>query len=202
MSSTATTRHGLTPAPTGFNVVQNFINTDGGGQPDLLADVATAEQWFTAELADWSATAGVAAPTVSFGERDRQRLVELRAQLRQTLHHRGSPSDAPSGWLVGSGVSAGLRQRCDGTVVASPQGAGWKLVASLLLIESLAAQTSSLWPRLKVCRNEACGSAFYDRSRNNSGVWHDVLVCGNAINLRTSRARRRAAAAAPPDPGE
>jgi predicted RNA-binding Zn ribbon-like protein len=36
--------------------------------------------------------------------------------------------------------------------------------------------------------------AFFDRSRNNSGVWHDVAACGNAINLRASRARRRARA--------
>jgi hypothetical protein len=28
------------------------------------------------------------------------------------------------------------------------------------------------------------------RSRNTSAVWHDVRFCGNAINLRASRARR------------
>jgi len=35
--------------------------------------------------------------------------------------------------------------------------------------------------------------AFFDRSRNNSGVWHDVKFCGNAANLRAFRARQRAA---------
>jgi predicted RNA-binding Zn ribbon-like protein len=39
-----------------------------------------------------------------------------------------------------------------------------------------------------------CPCAFYDRSRNNSRVWHDVRTCGNVANLRASRARRRAAA--------
>ena len=38
------------------------------------------------------------------------------------------------------------------------------------------------------------GFAFYDRSRNNGRVWHDVHTCGNVANLRASRARRRAGA--------
>jgi predicted RNA-binding Zn ribbon-like protein len=44
-----------------------------------------------------------------------------------------------------------------------------------------------------VCRNPRCRVAFYDRSRNNSGVWHDVRTCGNAANLRAHRERQRAA---------
>ncbi|GAA3713145.1 hypothetical protein GCM10023082_08630 [Streptomyces tremellae] len=48
-----------------------------------------------------------------------------------------------------------------------------------------------MWPRLKLCRNEAGGSAFYDASRNNSGVRRSVRTCGNAADLRASRARRR-----------
>ncbi|MEV0074298.1 CGNR zinc finger domain-containing protein [Amycolatopsis sp. NPDC050768] len=47
------------------------------------------------------------------------------------------------------------------------------------------------WRSLKICRSSACPIAFYDRSRNNSRVWHDVTVCGNIANLRASRARRR-----------
>ncbi|WP_230981726.1 CGNR zinc finger domain-containing protein [Mycobacterium malmoense] len=44
---------------------------------------------------------------------------------------------------------------------------------------------------MKRCRNHRCASTFYDRSKNNSGVWHSVKTCGNAANLRASRARRR-----------
>jgi predicted RNA-binding Zn ribbon-like protein len=33
--------------------------------------------------------------------------------------------------------------------------------------------------------------SFYDRSRNNSAVWHDSRACGNAVYLRSSRARKR-----------
>ena len=52
------------------------------------------------------------------------------------------------------------------------------------------AQMAGTWKRLKLCHNPPCASAFYDRSKNNSGVWHDVKMCGNAVNLRASRARR------------
>jgi len=66
-------------------------------------------------------------------------------------------------------------------------------LASVVWGETLLAQRADTWRRLKLCRNAVCNSAFYDRSKNNSGVWHDVKMCGNAANLRASRARRRAA---------
>jgi predicted RNA-binding Zn ribbon-like protein len=47
-----------------------------------------------------------------------------------------------------------------------------------------------IWRRLKICRNEMCSLSFFDRS-NNSAVYHDSRVCGNAIYLRASRARKR-----------
>ena len=62
------------------------------------------------------------------------------------------------------------------------------------------AQQAETWKRLKLCHNPPCASAFYDRSKNNSGVWHDVKMCGNAVNLRASRARRRVATAQPEQP--
>jgi hypothetical protein len=40
-------------------------------------------------------------------------------------------------------------------------------------------------------RNEVCSVSFYDRSRNNSAVWHDSSASGNAIYLRASWARKR-----------
>jgi predicted RNA-binding Zn ribbon-like protein len=60
-------------------------------------------------------------------------------------------------------------------------------------LECFVAQRTDTWRRLKTCRNERWAAAFYDKSRNNSGVWHDVKVCGNAANFRKSRERRRLA---------
>jgi predicted RNA-binding Zn ribbon-like protein len=66
-----------------------------------------------------------------------------------------------------------------------------RALESAVWAEVLLAQRAGTWARLKLCREPACASAFYDMSRNNSGVWHDVRVCGNAANLRASRLRRK-----------
>ena len=82
-----------------------------------------------------------------------------------------------------------------------PQGSPGEWLESAIWAQVLLAQADGTWPRLKLCRREACGSAFYDLSRNNSGVWHDVRTCGNVVNLRASRLRKKQAAA-PGDAGE
>jgi predicted RNA-binding Zn ribbon-like protein len=48
------------------------------------------------------------------------------------------------------------------------------------------------WSRLKGCPREVCHWLFYDRSRNGSGKWCAMSVCGNRTN--TKAYRRRAAA--------
>lgn len=53
------------------------------------------------------------------------------------------------------------------------------------------AQADGSWRWLKICRNDACGRAFYDTSKNHSGMWCAMGGCGNRLNARASRARRR-----------
>ena len=72
-----------------------------------------------------------------------------------------------------------------------PRGDGNRRVSAIVLIETFTAQRLDTWRRLKICRNDRCAVSFYDRSRNNSAVWHDSRECGNAIYLRASRARKR-----------
>ena len=78
-----------------------------------------------------------------------------------------------------------------GWVRVVPTGRGTRWFASALWAEALQAQQAGVWPRLKLCHNAACRAAFFDTSRNNSGVWHDVSTCGNTANLRAFRERRR-----------
>lgn len=78
-----------------------------------------------------------------------------------------------------------------GSFFATISSSGWRAVLSLILIEILHAQRADTWRRLKVCRSERCRVTFFDRSRNNSGVWHDVRRCGHPANLRAYRARQR-----------
>ncbi|MFZ4840884.1 CGNR zinc finger domain-containing protein [Mycetocola saprophilus] len=139
---------------------------------------------------------------------DPARLRELRDTLRAALTesavaaeeadsypHGGpavgasaDPAPAPAGFPPAT-ITLGLRP--DGTVAPTPAGTGWDAALAEVLLWVYRSQLEGTWPRLKVCRNPECGVAFYDRSRNSSGVWHDALVCGNVANLRASRARKR-----------
>jgi hypothetical protein len=88
-------------------------------------------------------------------------------------------------------ASVSARVGPDGTALLEPRGEGSRRVSAIVLIEIFTTQRLDTWRRLKICRNEVCSVSFYDRSRNNSGVWHDSRACGNAIYLRASRARKR-----------
>jgi predicted RNA-binding Zn ribbon-like protein len=117
---------------------------------------------------------------------DVSRLRTLRAAIARLV-----AGDDTVGAGIGS-VPATFTLSDSGEMRWEPVDSGWRWVASALCGEILLGQQRDLWRRLKQCHNPDCGSAFYDRSKNNSGVWHSVKGCGNAANLRASRARRRA----------
>ena len=49
--------------------------------------------------------------------------------------------------------------------------------------------TDGTWWRLKACPRDVCHWAFYDRSRNGSGKWCSMSVCGNRTNTKAYRRR-------------
>jgi predicted RNA-binding Zn ribbon-like protein len=48
------------------------------------------------------------------------------------------------------------------------------------------------WERLKACREHTCEWAFYDHTKNRSGAWCNMQVCGNRAKARAYRERRAA----------
>ena len=113
---------------------------------------------------------------------DLQLLRAFRDDLREVTarEHDGAPDSGPAALQLGA----------DGSVRLHPQETGPQALVMLVLAALLESQQAGT-ARLKTCRNPRCRVAFYDRSRNASGVWHSVRVCGNAINLRAHRERRR-----------
>ncbi|MEC3975127.1 CGNR zinc finger domain-containing protein [Amycolatopsis sp. H20-H5] len=188
MSWSGTGRFGLREAPGGLGLVQDFVNTKTIGDygPDLLSSTELAQPWLSRALAAWSAARGLDVPEITLSEGDLAALREVRSLFEQLVH--GEEVSAPGP------VRTALLPGRDGSVRLAPSGAGGDWLVSALWTETLLAQQAKTWPRLKICRREECGSAFYDVSRNNSGVWHDVKTCGNISNLRASRERKRAAA--------
>jgi hypothetical protein len=188
MTWLATVRYDLSPAPGGLGFVHDLLNTRSAGrprQPDLLAGVASAQDWADGALAAWTEATGQGVPAVTLGEDDLDPLRDLRVDL----HAHVARADQPAAPEHQAGVV--FRLGPDGRVRPEPRGTGWRAMASLALIVIADAQAADTWRRLKTCRNPRCEAAFFDRSRNNSGTWHDVRVCGNPANLRAYRARQR-----------
>ncbi|GAA3316217.1 CGNR zinc finger domain-containing protein [Arthrobacter ramosus] len=197
MSWKGTIRYGIDSAPGGLGFVQDLLNTQSAGKPrstDLLDEADDAQAWLDAGLAEWSRTAGKTPIAVELGPRDLKELRRFRTDLKLALGTgNNDPADNPDtpAHLLRAATTQ-LRLGPDGRVSAEPRGAGARQIESLMLVEIFEAQLTDIWRRLKTCRNDRCQAAFFDRSRNNSGVWHDVRVCGHAENLRAHRARKRA----------
>ncbi len=186
----ASQRYGLAPAPGGLGLVQDFLNTAGieGYGPDLLADTALAGDWLAGAARTWATARGLDVQPQRLGDADLSKLRALRDTIAGLV--AGEPPAGPV-----PACAASLTVSESGDVRLEPAGTGWRWLASALWAEVLLGQQGGTWRRIKRCHNPRCASTFYDRSKNNSGVWHDVKTCGNAANLRASRARRRDRAA-------
>lgn len=184
MSHGSTTRFGIAPAPDGLALVQDLLNTRqiGSYGDDLLAIRESAASWLREALP----AAAARVSTVDLSEQDLTALHQLRSEVRSVVTGDGASQ-------AGLVASASLTVSPSGELDLEPAGTGVRHIAAAVWIEVFLAQRSGGWARLKICRSQECGSAFYDHSKNNSGVWHDVRTCGNRENLRASRARRRAA---------
>ena len=197
MSWVATERYEARTAPAGLALVQELINTHtvmrGGGR-DLLADHASAEEWLRGAGRAWAQSKRMDAPVLSLPRDDVEALRNLRATMEKILavpvdERPTGTAAAPAG--ATRGVRATLVSDEEGRVGIIPFGTGSGWLESALWSETLLAQQTGEWNRLKLCREPGCRSAFYDTSRNGSGVWHNVRTCGNASNLRAARSRKK-----------
>ena len=194
----ATVRYGIDPAPGGLALVQDMLNTApaGPGELDLLDHGDTALRWWDEARTAWTEVTGRTPVKLVLTETDLNGLRAFRDALRLVVTgNDGGANDR--GRLSLPRASVVLRLGDDGQVQVEPRDKGWRAIASMALIEVMEAQRIDTWRRLKTCREPRCRAAFYDHSRNNSKVWHDVYTCGNAVNVRAYRARQRVARSHP-----
>jgi predicted RNA-binding Zn ribbon-like protein len=177
------------PAPGALALVEAFENTVDleSGEDELATPEA---------LAAWLAARGLLGE--GEGERlteaDRARAVSAREALRALLlANGGSPPDpeAPR-TLDRIGASARLRMSFDahGRARLVPAGSGMDAALGRLFAIVDDAMREGTWARLKACREDSCRWAFYDSSKNRSGAWCTMAVCGNRAKARAYRQRR------------
>jgi predicted RNA-binding Zn ribbon-like protein len=173
------------PAPHRLDLVIDFVNTsDLDAGEEALGDPAGLSSWLTGH--------GLLAKGEPVGPEDLARALELREALRRTmLANNDGPSGEPAGEMLEQAARRGelsVRFR-DGTSLLEPCADGPDGALAALLAPVAEAMSDGTWARVKACRAENCQWAFYDFSRNRSGTWCEMAVCGNREKVRAYRAR-------------
>jgi predicted RNA-binding Zn ribbon-like protein len=180
-------------APGVLEVVRAFVNT-------RELDAGTDEFDEPARLRDWLSEHGLAPGDVPVKRSDLERAVRLRESLRAVLmaHNDGIPAPPEATQTLDEIASrARLQLRFDehGGAAIEPAAEGVAGALGRLLTVIHAAMAEGTWERLKACRDHACEWAFYDHTKNRSGTWCTMEVCGNRAKARSYRERRTATTA-------
>ena len=176
-------------APVPLELVRAFVNTlDVEDSLDALEDRDQAQKWLIAH--------GLDGGEDSVDEEDRQRLIAVREALRRLLDANNAgdspPADALSVLNEQSAAAAvALRFDAEGAALVTSCGGVDSAIARLLSIVH-DSMNDGTWRRLKACPAEDCRWAFYDHSRNRSGSWCAMAICGNRTKTRSYRRRREA----------
>jgi predicted RNA-binding Zn ribbon-like protein len=188
---TASEPGGREPAPERLRLVQRFVNSNDceGGHDEFSTPSA---------LAGWFRNAGLRVGRLD--ARDLERVVNLREALRTLLlaNNGRAVGERALAVLDHEAARTGVALRFSATTPAlAPQGSGLDRVLGELLAVVFAAMVDGTWLRLKACRRDVCRWAFYDHSKNRSGTWCTMDVCGNRTKTsaywRRTHPRRAAA---------
>jgi predicted RNA-binding Zn ribbon-like protein len=176
------------PAPDeALHLLQDFVNTNDieGGQDD----VGTPER-----LHRWLMDRSLALPTDSVAEAEVRRTVQIREGLRALGRaNNGEPLDrtqlaALNRAATGIPLVVGV-QRDDWSL--QPAAGGVDGLLGSIMATVARSMADGRWSRMKACRNDACRWLFYDQSRNRSGTWCSMAICGSRAKARAYRSRRR-----------
>ncbi|MEA2453615.1 MAG: hypothetical protein QOG04_2325 [Actinomycetota bacterium] len=173
------------PAPGRLAIVQDFLNTyDLEDNEDALS---TPEK-----LDSWLCKHSLCVPG-ELSPEDVSWTGSVREALRDVLEaHHGTPSRVPATGVLEKAAEAGhlvTRFTPDGgsSLEAASPGLAGALGEILGIVYT--AMADGTWYRLKVCQNDVCRWAFYDRSKNRSSSWCSMSVCGNREKAAVYRKR-------------
>jgi predicted RNA-binding Zn ribbon-like protein len=174
-------------APGELELVRQFLNTID--IEDGVEEIGTPE-----DLRAWLAVHGLG-NGYELNERDVRRATTMREGLRAlTLANNGEALRADAVPTLNS-IAGQARLLVHfnerGESVLEPAGDGAEAALGELLAIVFRSMAAGTWSRLKACRADTCQWAFYDRSKNRSGTWCSMAVCGNRAKARSYRERHR-----------
>ncbi len=147
------------------------------------------------DLRDWLVGRDLLDAAARVTPADLAMTIELRETLRAVLRaNDGHPLDRAAVAVVNrmsEELPLQLRFSPRGEPALASHGGGVRGALATLLAGVAVAEAQGTWSRLKVCSSDTCQWAFYDRSKNRSGRWCSMRVCGNRTKTRAYRARHR-----------
>jgi predicted RNA-binding Zn ribbon-like protein len=146
-------------------------------------------------LRGWLRERGLPGGETTWTTSDRRGLVDVREAIRAIVGAHGSPPSVEALGVIGAAArtaSLVVTIDADGLADLRPTGRGADALVARLLADIASAQRIGTWPNLRICRRDVCRWAFYDASRNHSGVWCTMSICGNRTKSSRLRRRRRA----------
>jgi predicted RNA-binding Zn ribbon-like protein len=179
-------------APGELELVRAFVNT-------IDVEEGREELGTPEALAQWLAGHGLADGAVRATHAELRRAIELREALRAVLlAHNAGPTAPPSAAAALDRAADRARVRLrfheDCSTALEPVAAGVDGALGRIVAIVHAAIADGTWSRLKACREHVCEWAFYDHTKNRSGAWCNMGVCGNRAKARAYRDRQAAAA--------
>jgi predicted RNA-binding Zn ribbon-like protein len=174
-------------APGELELVRRFVNTrdieEGSDELDSPGALLT-----------WFAGVDLLDDEVAADEKDLERALVLREGIRALLlANNGEEIEAVRIRELNratESVSLTVRFDHDGRAALRSESSGVSAALGRILAIVVRAIDEGSWGRLKVCPNDACQWAFYDRSKNRSGKWCTMEVCGNRMKARAFRQRQ------------
>ena len=178
-------------APGQLVLVQDLVNTHYGQKRYAHVELTSPD-----DLRDWLVAHGLLADGTAVTEGDFRRVLLLREALRNLLR-ANNDTEVPATQIealnhLASNAPLTVRFHSEGAPTLEPDITGVDGAIACLLGTVFTAMQDDTWLRLKVCRNEPCQKAFYDTSRNRSGEWCSMAVCGSRVKARAYRHRRTA----------
>jgi predicted RNA-binding Zn ribbon-like protein len=177
-------------APGDLELVRAFVNT-------LSVEDATDDLASPSGLNDFLRRNGLPSNGAAT-ESDRRAAVTLREALRAYLkaNHGEPPDDTAVRALNEAFASLPLTLRVsqEGALALEPSAGGTGAGLARLVAIVFRSMAEGTWSRLKICKNDTCQWAFFDHSRNRSGNWCSMAVCGNRLKVRRFQQRARARA--------
>ncbi len=173
-------------APGKLETLRQFVNTfDPEDGSDELSSAIV--------VSDWLRRNGLE-PHAALNDADLAELKRFRESLRDICLANNGEGDPHAAWrelaIFASRAKIGLEvDPTAGRLILSPccEGVAEPITAIFSIIyDAVAAGT---WSRLKACRKRNCLFAFYDHSKNGSGIWCSMAVCGNRVKAQRRRSR-------------